>query len=334
MTAPQALADVHAAFGFFERLLHGLYGKHYDSVANDVLVTGWLKVWRERLQVHGAASRLTSQFIHSLDRSLFDQIRARFPQKGVSTLVAGSGFFEQASKSNTDSVPVVLQKLETLGNPGKRLLVFNPERAGGIADWFEQLRKTKVGERRLKQSRAGQWELCLPRDPLEKKPKVGRKFLHAKYIAGLDRVRGEEDASATLAFLYLGSGNLSHRGFLTRANLDGRASSPAHIGNIEAGVVLLSKERIARAWQRLACGDWASATDLKNAVEGRGEDMFEPLDPPLCCCYVRLVSICISSAAKCRRRRCGCKHQTATGCRSNLTARPCAGGPPVRRRCV
>lgn len=280
VNAPQALADVHVAFGFFERLLHGLYGKHYDSVANDALVTGWLEVWRERLQVRGAASRLTSQFVHSLDRSLFDQVRTRFPQKGVSTLVAGSGFFEQASKSTADSTPTVLQKLETLGNPGKRLLVFNPERAGGIADWFEQLRKTKVGERGLKQSRAGQWGLCLPRDPLEKKPKVGRKFLHAKYIAGLDRVRGEDDASATLAFLYLGSGNLSHRGFLTRANLDGRISSPARIGNVEAGVVLSPKERVARVWQRLACGDWASTADLKNAVEGQGEDMFEPLDPP------------------------------------------------------
>lgn len=278
--APQALADVHAAFGFFERLLHGLYGKHYDSVANDALVTGWLDVWRERLRVRGAASRLRSQFIHSLDRTLFDQIRTRFPQKGVSTLVAGSGFFEQASKSGVDSTPTVLQKLETLGNPGKRLLVFNPERAGGIADWCEHLRKTRAGERGLKQSRAGQWGLCLPRDPLEKKPKVGRKFLHAKYIAGLNSVRGEDDASATLAFLYLGSGNLSRRGFLARANLDGRAPRSLRIGNVEAGVVLLSKERVAHVWQRLACGDWASAADLKDTVEGQGEDMFEPLDPP------------------------------------------------------
>lgn len=278
--APQALADVHAAFGFFERLLHSLYGKHYASLADDALVTGWLKVWHDRLQVRGAASRLTPRFIHSLDRSLFDQVRTRFPKKGVSTLVAGSGFFEQAGKSIVDSMPTVLQKMESLGNPGKRLLVFNPEQAGGIADWFEQLRKTKVGERGLMQSRAGQWGLCLPRDPLEKKPGVGRKFLHAKYIAGLDRVSGENDAAATLVFLYLGSGNLSNRGFLTRANLDDRVSGDARIGNIEAGVVLSPKERIARVWQRLACGDWTSPTDLKNAVEGQGEDMFEPLDPP------------------------------------------------------
>ncbi|MCT7296329.1 hypothetical protein N5I84_09155 [Ralstonia sp. CHL-2022] len=278
--APQGLTDVHAAFGFFERLLHSLYGKHYSSLANDALVTGWLQVWHERLQKRGAASGLMPQFIHSLDRSLFDQVLKRFPKKGVSTLVAGSGFFEQAGKSTADPTPTVLQKLESLGDPGKRLLVFNPERAGGIADWFEQLRKTKVGERGLKQSRAGQWWLCLPRDPLEKKPQVGRKFLHAKYIAGLDRVRGDDDASATLAFLYLGSGNLSHRGFLTRANLDDRASSATRIGNVEAGVVLSPKERVARVWQRLACGDWASATDVKNAVEGQGEDMFEPVDPP------------------------------------------------------
>ncbi|NMV37876.1 hypothetical protein [Ralstonia insidiosa] len=278
--APQALTDVHAAFEFFERLLHSLYGKHYSSLVNDTLVTGWLGVWRERLQKRGTASRLTPQFIHSLDKSLFDQVLKRFPQKGVSTLVAGSGFFEQGNKSTANSAPTVLQKLESLGNPGKRLLVFNPERAGGIADWFEQLRKTKVGERGLKQSRAGQWWLCLPRDPLEKKPKVGRKFLHAKYIAGLDRVGGEDNASATLAFLYLGSGNLSHRGFLTRANLDDRVSSLARIGNVEAGVVLQPKERIARVWQRLACGDWASAANLKNVVEGQGEGIFEPIDPP------------------------------------------------------
>ncbi|MBN3722602.1 hypothetical protein [Burkholderia sp. Ac-20379] len=279
-SASQALADNHAAFVFFERLLHGLYGKHYDSLANDALVTGWLEVWRERLQVRGAASRPTPQFIHSLDQPLFKQVQTRFPSSGVSTLVAGSGFFEQSRESAADSLPTVLQKLETLGNPGTRLLVFNPERAGGLADWFAQLRTTKVGERGLKQSRAGKWGLCLPRDPLEKKLKVGRKFLHAKYIAGLDRVRGEDEASATLAFLYLGSGNLSRRGFLTRANLDGNASSSVSIGNVEAGVILSPKARVTHVWQRLACGDWASEVNLENAIEGQGEDMFEPLDPP------------------------------------------------------
>ncbi|MFM0703584.1 hypothetical protein [Paraburkholderia sediminicola] len=276
----QALADVHAAFGFFERLLRGLYGKHYGDLAGDAVVTGWLSAWRERLQVRGAASKRKPQFIHSLDRSLFEQIRSRFPRSGVSTLVAGSGFFEQAGRTSPDSAPRVLRKLESLGDPRRRLLVFNPQRAGAIAAWLEQLRATTVGARKLARSLAGQWELCLPRDPLEKNEKAGRKFLHAKYIAGLDHISKNNGNSARLVFLYLGSGNLSNRGFLTRACVEGDADERGNVGNVEAGVVLLPDERIGAIWQRLACGDWASPQDLKAAEAGAGEELFEPLDPP------------------------------------------------------
>jgi len=144
-------------------------------------------------------------------------------------------FFEQAGKTSTDSAPKVLLKLESLGNPGRRLLVFNPQRAGAIAAWLEQLRATKVGERKLARSLAGQWELCLPRDPLEKNEKAGRKFLHAKYIAGLGPLSENNKGTARLAFLYLGSGNLSNRGFLTRACVEGDADERETVGNVEAG---------------------------------------------------------------------------------------------------
>ncbi|SOE97697.1 hypothetical protein SAMN05414139_10849 [Burkholderia sp. D7] len=279
--ADQALADVSAAFGFFERLLRGLYGKHYGNLAGDAVVTGWLSTWRERLQLRGATSKRKPQFIHSLDRSLFEQIRRSFPRDGVSTLVAGSGFFEQSGKISTDLPPGVVRKLESLGNPGRRVLVFNPLRAGAIATWVEQLRATTVNARRLDQSRAGQWELCMPRDPLEKHEKMGRKFLHAKFIAGLNHIiEKKSGSSAKLAFLYLGSGNLSNRGFLTRAFIEGDADNQRNVGNVEAGAMLLPNERIGAVWQRLACGAWASAQDLKAAEAGAGEELFEPIDPP------------------------------------------------------
>ncbi len=277
--AAQALADMHAAFAFFERLLEGLYGEHWRALRDEPLAGQWLATWRQLLRPKGAARTCTPQFIHSLDASLLDQISQRFRAEGVSQFVVGSGFFEQPD-DGVVGPPEVLQALERLCRPAtKRFLVFNPAQAGALASWFASLQANAVSARRLNAGQAGPWTLRLPRDPLLAKARGGRDGLHAKYIAGLHAVRNS--GSARLAFLYLGSGNVSRRGLRSRAFLNTRgANGQRETGNVEAGVVLLPNHRVDRIWQRLACGEVASPAAITRAAVGTGRELFEPLDPP------------------------------------------------------
>lgn len=275
----QALADTHAAWSFFQRLLDGLYGHHYQALCQEPLAGQWLATWRDKVRLRGAARTRRPQFIHSLDASLLHQISKRFPTDGVSQLVAGSGFFEQTVDAATGA-PAVLQELQRLGPAKmKRSLVFNPMQAGALVPWFVSLRATATSESQLNAGVAGKWTLRLPRDPLVDMVRGGRTLLHAKYLAGLHTVYGNN--TARLAFLYLGSGNLSRRGLLSRAFLNAKGSVVRHeIGNVEAGVAMLPDVRVERIWQRLACGDTASPAVIAQATTGTSSELFEPLDPP------------------------------------------------------
>lgn len=274
----QRLADVRAGFIFFDTLMRGLYATHVAALHEDRLVIGWLDIWKQKLSEVALPTGIKPQFIDSLKHSLFKQIKARFPKAAASTLVVGSGFFEQGvtAGGKRDPKPAVLSEIETLGSPSTRYLVFNPKQAGGIANWVEALGQSKVAARHLAKGRAGVWELCTPHDPLTKLARLGRAVLHAKYIAALHSLRGN---TARLKFLYLGSGNLSRLGMLSHAKL---APTPngRKAGNVEAGIVIAPGARIDQVWQRLACGELAGAAVLNTAEPGLGEAMFEPLDPP------------------------------------------------------
>lgn len=274
----QRLADVRAGFIFFDTLMRSLYAVNLVALQDDRLVVGWLEVWRQKLFKPTLPTRVKSQFIDSLQHSLLKQIKARYPKTAASTLVVGSGFFEQGLPSSgiRDPKPSVLKELETLGAPSARYLVFNPKQAGGIASWIEALSRSKVGSRHLAKGRAGNWELCTPRDPLTKQARLGRGILHAKYIAALHSVR---DSSARLVFLYLGSGNLSRLGLMSHAKVQPSLNTRPP-GNVEAGILITPDARIDQVWQRLACGDIAETVALKAVEPGVGEDIFEPLDPP------------------------------------------------------
>lgn len=268
----QALVDVTAAFDFFQRLLSGLYGEHQDKLRTQPLAMDWLGAWRARLRkaVKRISSPPATQFVHSLDTPLATQIRERFPSDGINTLVAGSGFFEQAVKGSS-SQPEVLHELEKLGRPGTRYLVFNTSQAGQLANW--------IGNRKLKDGRLRKWHLCTPCDPLQKGKTPGRSFLHAKYVAGLGPVRSR---SGRVGFLYVGSGNLSHRGYMNTARLGGHGSTATSsaLGNVEAGAVLTQGDKIDEVWKRLACGAFATDADIAATITGGGEPLFTPADPP------------------------------------------------------
>ena len=199
-TGAQALVDVAAAFEFFDRMLARLFGDHLEKLRAQPLTMEWLKAWRTKLREvrQGLANPPAAQFVHSLDKPFATQIRKRFPHEGITTLVAGSGFFEQAVKGSS-SQPKVLRELESLGSPGRRCLVFNPSQAGQLANW--------MGGQPFRNGHIGNWDLHRPIDPLQKGKAPGRGFLHAKYIAGLGPVRA---GSSKVRFLYIGSANLSH----------------------------------------------------------------------------------------------------------------------------
>ncbi|MCT9810926.1 hypothetical protein N0K08_09785 [Acidovorax sp. Be4] len=268
----QALVDVAAAFDFFQRLLSGLYGDHLDKLETQPLAIDWLDAWRIRLSK--AVKRIikppVAQFVHSLSTPLATQIRERFPTDGINTLVAGSGFFEQAV-TGSSSQPEVLHELEKLGRPGTRYLVFNTSQAGQLANW--------IGKRKLKDGHLGKWHLCKPCDPLQKGKAPGRSLLHAKYVAGLGPVRS---GSSKVGFLYIGSGNLSRRGYMNAARLGRRGSrAPSGaLGNVEAGAVLIDGGKVNEVWKRLACGAFATNADIAAAITDDGEPLFTPADPP------------------------------------------------------
>lgn len=267
----QALADVAEAFAFFERVLKSLYGDHLAMLSGQALTMDWLTAWRTSLQTatRSAPDRPLAQFVHSLDGSLASQIRERFPRAGVNTLVAGSGFLEQASPGDA-SQPAVLRELERLGRPGTRYLVFNTAQAGQLAHW--------IGQNKPKGGRIGKWDLCSPCDPLQK-GRAGRTFLHAKYIAGIGPIRS---GSAKVGFLYLGSGNLSNLGYMGAARLGGRGDVPGAgpLGNVEAGVLLTQGNKVEQVWRRLACGATLDEAGLAATAPGEGEALFAPANPP------------------------------------------------------
>jgi len=266
----KAHADIASALDFFRRLLSGLYTKSNDFLIQQTFSMNWLRHWYAVDAAHRTNER--PRFIHSLDTSLFSQIKRRFPKTGISTLVAGSGFFEQSS-ADPAVKPEVLGELERLGNPGTRYLVFNTKQSGALSGWIS------ANTKKLRKGKLGDWTFCMPTDPLQSRAGLGRERLHAKYIAGLKRVAGS-GKRGTLGALYLGSGNLSRAGLLTRAQLDATDKWQRRTGNVEAGIFMVDDSVIPQVWRALACGDIQPQESLEKIEAGTGEPIFVPRDPP------------------------------------------------------
>jgi len=268
--ASDAYVDVSAALAFFERLMGTLYPQSAAFLEGRELAMGWLANWRTLLG-QGKPNR-RPRFVHSLDASLSTQVSQRFPKEGVSSLVAGSGFWEQAGR-DPGAMPKVVQGRGKLAVRGKRYLVVNPGQAGALAQWVGAKPKT------ASTGRIDGWTLCTPLDPLQPKKGAGRSFLHAKYIAGLARVASARQDKGTMTFLYLGSGNLSCAGFLSTAGWGSNKKRPS-AGNVEAGVVLTDKQEVSDVWRALACGDVLPDTSIKAMESGSSEPILVPQAPP------------------------------------------------------
>lgn len=261
-------ADMTAALAFFERLMQTLYPYSTAALSNQSLATGWLDDWKRLLARRRGDE--SPRFVHSLDASLFSQIRKVFPDNGASSLIIGSGFWEQSANSAGDK-PEVLAKLDELAVRGERYLVLNTGQAGALAPWLA------AHPKRWASGKIDGWTLCSPADPLATKQGSGRTFLHAKYIAGLTRV--SHDAKGTMTFLYLGSGNLSRAGLLSKAAIGRKGPARQQAGNVEAGVVLVDRQEVPQVWRALACGDILAPAEIKALQAGGGEPVLVPRAP-------------------------------------------------------
>jgi hypothetical protein len=198
---------------------------------------------------------------------LLRQMAPRLGKSRFDDLVCGSGFFERTR--DPAEQPRVLQELDRqlaqhLARSPRKRLVANPSgddqviasfRSGGLKDWT----------------------LHRPADPSGEAP--ARERLHAKFLfLGTIADTGYSDAR-----LYLGSGNLSVRGFLVGPRRHDTESGPDRgaPGNVEAGVLLrvpeIRKEsQISRA---LPIGRELSKKDLAAIVVVPAED--SPAETPV-----------------------------------------------------
>lgn len=165
-----------------------------------------------------APSNRKPRFIHSLDHTLYQQIRERFRNAIDSPrnlLLCGSGSFEEPSR--IPRKPIVLGRLEKLGvftANVRRIVLVEPGEAGAVGNW-------------AKRGRTDGWEVVRPMDALGLNRRLHAKFVYTGYI---------RDGRLSNGWIYLGSGNLSRRGLLTNGTM--------RKGNVETGVVFAVSERL------------------------------------------------------------------------------------------
>jgi hypothetical protein len=207
---PVDRADVAAAGDFARRVLEGFDAPFAsrDGLAFAQRLHDLLNRCDEVAPSRGVRPR----FIHSLDGPLLSELKSALRGKrGLNVLACGSGSFEPAPKSGRkDLEPKVLKVLSGLvPDDASKIVTTEPSAAGALAGWAH---------------RAGEygWSVREPRDPVRRR---ARRALHAKFVFIGHASRGQ----VLRGTLYLGSGNLTFRGF--------RWGVPQH-GNIECGVIL------------------------------------------------------------------------------------------------
>jgi len=159
-----------------------------------------------------------ARFIHSLETTLHDQIRARFRSAidaPRNLLLCGSGFYEEPGAKPRK--PAILTKLEDLGvftSNAEFTALVEPKEGGAIATW------AVAGP-------TDRWLIARPTDVEGLDRLLHAKFVYAGYL---------REGHLSNGWLYLGSGNLSRRGLLT--------SGAIPEGNVECGVVVPVAERL------------------------------------------------------------------------------------------
>jgi hypothetical protein len=222
-------ADIAAAAGFVDELIKRRFHLPERNLGKkERPLTGRLDTLLKTC-VDLEPDRTKSGFIHSLDESLYPQIRAQLkrlhPSAKRNFLLCGSGFFEDPGK-RADK-PTVLAKLEDLGgftpNP-RRVVIAEPKMAGALAPW-------------ARANAVEGWEIFTPHDHLGADRALHAKFIYTGWL---------REGVASNGCMYLGSGNLSRRGLLsTGSQATRKQSTSGHDGvNIECGIIIAVEDRM------------------------------------------------------------------------------------------
>jgi len=217
-SAEEDRRDVAAAATFLRRLLAARY--YREGARSSGNADTWTRGLDDLLaRAAGLAdSDAAPRFLHSLDEPLLPQILARFERGGAARrnlLLAGSGFYEQASASGAKPKAVAeLESIARLTSSARRVLLVEPSQAGAVARWARS--KATDG-----------WELAAPSVEDDRRRSLHAKFVYVGYL---------RDGAASNGSLYLGSGNLSRRGLMTHGGMQN--------GNVECGVVFHVSERL------------------------------------------------------------------------------------------
>lgn len=222
-TVEQSCADIHAANTLFDwlrarfdcQLLDAPPGRDVtDASLRKLRLDQWITV------IERARGAVQPRFFHNLGQSLLDQLPEQVRGRAGGTLrnrvLLGSGFFETGQKDDESPAKALARIVEKLRSADTPLVTKSPtvdvyvnrKNCGALAHNTFSDTQWSIRE--------GRW----PRQP--------ERTLHAKFIfSGFWQHRTDSCGSA---WLYLGSGNLTGPGFLSKAH--------PHAGNLEAGVVI------------------------------------------------------------------------------------------------
>ena len=274
----QEAFDINEAAKYFEHITEGNYFVIENAFKK--LINNCYKNIREIVQP--PARGYKTRFIHnlkqeseskknffssnSLARKVIDCIKNDNVRRNF--ICCGSGFFEEIDEKKNANEPEVLHELieqltnndlfaknslEKIDNDGDRInkwLVINPGTSGAAGWWFKQTKKEDLT-----------WLFHNSKYPGDKKH-LNLSF-HAKYIY---LAYEKKNDSFTNGIMYLGSANLSKQGFVL---------APETGGNIEAGVVFLTDERLDNdeLCERLGIGDVLKKSELPEEIKNENEEI-------------------------------------------------------------
>ncbi len=216
----QKCSDVTAAWEM-HAWLQGSYSVSQLTMNEDI--KSRVQELLEKIEVLAPHGNAEPRFIHTKNESLLNQLSEKVTRHAGSAtrnaIAFGSGFYETVNGEN--KLPLALEKIVNelqekkllTAKPYKEVFV-NRNSCQGIATAFDALMKNgyKI------------YPAAAPKDIFGE---YSRRTLHAKFLLGY----GHRDNSNWLnnAWIYLGSGNITKPGFLSKAS--------AHFGNVEAGII-------------------------------------------------------------------------------------------------
>ncbi len=184
----------------------------------------------EKVEVLAPHANAEPRFIHTKNESLLNQLSEKVTQHAGSAtrnaIAFGSGFYESVSGEN--KLPLALEiivnelqeKQMLTADPCKEIFV-NPSSCQGIATAFETLIENN-------------YTIYPAQAPKDIFGVSSNRTLHAKFLLGYGYRKNSNKLNN--AWVYLGSGNITKPGFLSKAS--------SHSGNVEAGIVSSIKNSV------------------------------------------------------------------------------------------